>query len=63
MAQRRIAHAEIVHQDLDAAGAQLRQYGEGVLKDQAWNERKIAENAVRSTPGVTQVQDNIVLAS
>jgi osmotically-inducible protein OsmY len=51
--------------ELDANGIDIRVDGSKVRlsgRVHGWNERRIAENAAWSAPGVTEVEDEIVLA-
>jgi osmotically-inducible protein OsmY len=63
--QERIVAALNRARDLDASAIRVELDGDVVRLDgkvQGWNERRIAERAAWSAPGVTKVVDNIVLA-
>jgi osmotically-inducible protein OsmY len=63
--QERIVAALNRARDLDASAIRVELDGDVVRlggKVQGWNERRIAERAAWSAPGVTKVVDNIILA-
>ena len=63
--RRRIENAFERQADLDAAGVTIALDGSKVElggRVKAWHERQVAERAAWAAPGVTEVEDHIVVA-